>query len=336
MTFWKWSKSAASNGSSDATINFAEGQPPASLNDAGRAVMAAAAKYRDDTAGRLTTTGTSSAYVLASNQVLTAFTDGFAITFTVHASNAGACTLNLDTLGARSLRSLTGTDLPASALIAGCVYQAVYNSATSEWILLNSYPTGVQQVPTGCIMQWPAATLPTGWLYANGQVINISQAPNLFSLIGTKYGGDGITTFGLPDFRGRVGVGPDLMGTSGQANVISNGVFVDRNERGRLAGIESVTLDASTIPSHTHTASVTDPGHTHAFPNIPLQGIVGGGTIDSAARRGMNDSGATNITPALTLGANTTGISVTNAPIGGGAAHLNIQPSILIYYIIKT
>src|SRR5207302_7269374 len=73
MTWWKWSRVASSNATADSTINWAEGQAPSSVNDSARAVMAAAAKYRDDTAGILTTAGTATAYTIASYQSFDSF-----------------------------------------------------------------------------------------------------------------------------------------------------------------------------------------------------------------------------------------------------------------------
>ena len=68
MTLYTWSKTAPANATADATINWAEGQSPSSVNDSARATMAAVAKYRDDNSGSITTGGTSTAYTATSNQ----------------------------------------------------------------------------------------------------------------------------------------------------------------------------------------------------------------------------------------------------------------------------
>src|SRR5262245_64516577 len=68
MSFWKWSRTAANNATTDSSINWAEGQAPSTVNDSARAMMAAAAKYRDDIAGAIATGGTSTAYTLTSYQ----------------------------------------------------------------------------------------------------------------------------------------------------------------------------------------------------------------------------------------------------------------------------
>ena len=77
---------------------------------------------------------------------------------------------------------------------------------------------------------------PRGWAFCRGQLVSIAQNTALFSLLGTTYGGNGQTTFGLPDLRGRLPVHPGPSVTQGE-----------------VAGAEHVTLSASELPTHTHT-----------------------------------------------------------------------------------
>jgi len=86
---------------------------------------------------------------------------------------------------------------------------------------------------------------PAGWALCNGQLLPISQNTALFSLLGTTYGGDGRSTFALPDLQGRVGVG------MGQGSGLSQYV------QGDQGGSETVTLLTSNLPAHTHTISGT-------------------------------------------------------------------------------
>src|SRR5690242_20453498 len=113
MTLFKWSQTAASNATADSTVNYAEGQAPSSLNDSARAAMAAVAKYRDDMAGSITTGGSSTAYTVTSNQVFDtlAHLHNQVIAFVPHATNGATVTLNVDSLGAKPLRSATGVEL---------------------------------------------------------------------------------------------------------------------------------------------------------------------------------------------------------------------------------
>jgi len=86
---------------------------------------------------------------------------------------------------------------------------------------------------------------PTGWAFANGQLLPISQNAALFALIGTFYGGNGTTTFALPDMRGRVPI------SSGQGTGLSNYVL------GETLGVESVTLAVNQLPAHSHTVNAS-------------------------------------------------------------------------------
>src|SRR3954471_6719800 len=98
MSLWKWSQSAASNATADASCPFPEGMAPSAVNDGVRGVMAAVAKYRDDIGGTLTTAGTATAYTLFSNQGFDtpAAMHGAMICFTPHVTNgANGTSLNV-------------------------------------------------------------------------------------------------------------------------------------------------------------------------------------------------------------------------------------------------
>src|SRR5215813_4302932 len=119
MAFWSGSKTPASNATADSTINWAEGQSPSSVNDSARAMMARTAEWRDDVSGTITTAGTASAYGVTTNQGFDtlAHLNGAMIAFVPHITNAASCTLNVDGLGAKPLRSSPGVELAAGILI---------------------------------------------------------------------------------------------------------------------------------------------------------------------------------------------------------------------------
>ncbi|MFN0212884.1 MAG: phage tail protein, partial [Saprospiraceae bacterium] len=99
---------------------------------------------------------------------------------------------------------------------------------------------------------------PLNWAFCHGQLLSIDDNTALFALIGTIYGGDGITTFGLPDFRGRIPIG------EGQ------GPGLPDYGLGEASGAESVTITTNTMASHTHTAAPTVPASTaNASSNNP-------------------------------------------------------------------
>lgn len=136
MTVWKWSTSAGSNGNIDSTINFSEGQAPSTLNDSNRAMMAAIRKYANDiSGGMITSTGSANTYAVSTAQGLTSLTDGFQLAFKANVANTGASTINVDSLGARALRSVSGANLTAGEITAGSVYTIVYESSGNEWLI---------------------------------------------------------------------------------------------------------------------------------------------------------------------------------------------------------
>lgn len=134
MTLYKWSQTASSDATADSTINWSEGQAPSSVNDSARAMMAATAKYRDDIAGAILTGGTSTAYTVSSYQAFDtlAHLGGQMIAFTPHATNGATVTLNVDSLGAKPLRTSPGAELLAGTIIQGTPYIAVYRSWYSK------------------------------------------------------------------------------------------------------------------------------------------------------------------------------------------------------------
>lgn len=87
---------------------------------------------------------------------------------------------------------------------------------------------------------------PIGWAFCQGQLIPISQNAALFSLLGTMYGGDGVSTFALPDLRGRVPLG------------MGQGPGLSPYTEGQAGGAESVTLNTQQMPAHTHAVAATE------------------------------------------------------------------------------
>jgi microcystin-dependent protein len=161
----------------------------------------------------------------------------------------------------------------------------------------------------GTILLWPINFAPRGWMFCQGQLLPISQYTALFSLLGTTYGGNGQTTFGLPDLRSRVPVG------AGQAPGLSN------YQLGQTSGSENVTLTVNELPAHTHTAS----------PNLTVaqQGI------SSITGEGSNSyATAASSTPDTSLAAPTIGGSIAVGPTGGNQPVSVIQPYQAMNYII--
>jgi microcystin-dependent protein len=322
MTLYKWSQTAASNANADPSINWQEGQAPSSVNDSGRAMMASIAKHRDDIAGAIVTGGTATAYTVTSYETFDALArlNGQIIAFTPHATNGATVTLNVDSLGARPLRSAPSTELPAGTLIQGTPYLALYSNADGVFYLHGFYGNPYN-VPLAAGMDYWGPTTPnSAFVFPAGQAISRTTYANLFAILGTAYGiGDGSTTFNLPDKTGRV----SAMRESSATRLTSNYFGGTSTSLGAVGGSESHTLTTVQLAPHTHSNGLTDPGHTHSY-NQP----VAFGASGSAA--GINGASG----PATT-GSSTTGISITNASAGGGNAHNNVQPTIICNYIIR-
>ena len=141
---------------------------------------------------------------------------------------------------------------------------------------------------------------PAGWMFCEGQLLPISENETLFQLIGTTYGGDGESTFALPDLRGRVPI------HQGNSFVLA--------ENG---GAEEVTLTASQIPLHTHT-------------------LLGTTSIVNDASPANNITGQTNT---FDLYQSTAGgqpmAAQSIAPVGGSQPHTNFQPYLCVNFIIS-
>lgn len=150
---------------------------------------------------------------------------------------------------------------------------------------------------------------PVGWLSCNGQQVPISGYEVLFNLIGTTYGGNGTTTFGLPDLRGRTPL------CTGQGSGLSPYVL------GQMAGAEAVTLTANQVGSHNHALQASAQGGTVSVP-----------TTGTAI--GQGSQAALNIYAAPPASTTLNARSIGN-PIGSlNIAHENRQPYLAVNYII--
>lgn len=320
MTLYLWNRTASGNGTADASSPWPEGMAPSQVNDSARGMMAAVAKYRDDSAGLITTGGTSTNYTVSSFQAFDtlAHLHGQTIAFTPHATNGATVTLNVDGLGAKPLRTAPNAELLAGVLIQGTPYIAVYNNSDNAFYLRGVFGNPLA-IPLGASVDYWGSSAPNSSLaLMYGQALSRTTYAALFSLLSTTYGaGDGTTTFNIPDLRGRVIAGKDDMGGSAASRLTSTFFGTSAAALGAVGGAESHTLQTTEIPSHTHNNTLTDPGHTHGTDASKLVAGLGA----------ANGTGNTS-TPATNNSA-TTGITINNAAAGGGGAHKNVQPTII-------
>ncbi len=155
---------------------------------------------------------------------------------------------------------------------------------------------------------------PRGWALCDGQLLSIAQNTALYSLLGTTYGGDGRTTFALPDLRGRVPV------HQGQ------GAGLTPRPIGQRAGQQAVTLIASQMPSHNHQATGV------------ARGSTGTGTVPSPENAVWAVDGGAGATPYIQSDPNVNmrgnSLQVTVGNAGGNQAHDNMQPFLVVNFVI--
>ena len=144
---------------------------------------------------------------------------------------------------------------------------------------------------------------PVGWMFCEGQLLPISENETLFQLIGTTYGGDGESTFALPDLRGRI---PIHQG---------NGFIL-----AETGGVEEVTLTVSQVPAHSHPLLGTSNAASGTAPN---SNVVLARSVNPTITAYGSDAPTTNLNPN----------SVSS--VGGSQPHTNFQPYLCINYIIS-
>lgn len=210
--------------------------------------------------------------------------------------------------------------------------------------------------PPGVMKAYGGAAAPSGYLLCDGAAVSRATYVDLFTVIGTAYGaGDTSTTFNVPNLKGRIPPGLDA-------------AIGDFDALGKTGGAKTVTLGVAEIPSHTHVQNahnhtqdahnhiqdahnhaVTDPGHNHLTQRYPTAtGGSSGFTIDTSMSGTLADN-------TLPVKVNTTGLTVNNATptnqvatavnqaatptnqnAGGGGAHENMPPYVIVNWIIKT
>ncbi len=145
---------------------------------------------------------------------------------------------------------------------------------------------------------------PRGWAFCDGQILPINQNQSLYSLLGTTYGGDGRTSFGLPDMRGRT---PMHVGSS-----TGNG---PEHREGQKSGEETHTLAANEMPQHTHVMNASSGGTPQPIPaNTTSLGEINNGYNSGTSLVSLRTESIANV--------------------GGGQAHNNMQPSLAVNFCI--
>ncbi len=169
--------------------------------------------------------------------------------------------------------------------------------------LLPPLPASALAIQTGAVIAWAAAAAPDGWLLCDGTAVIRSDYQDLFDLLGVTYGtGDGITTFNLPDLRGRFPLGLDNMGGTSADSVTA----AEADELAGRGGSETHTLTVDEMPAHKHDfrrVGDSSPGERGAVTQVQRGWLTNRTIVEEA---------------------------------GGGLAHNNMPPWQAMNYIIRT
>ena len=160
----------------------------------------------------------------------------------------------------------------------------------------------------GTMSLFAGSFAPRGWSFCNGALLPIGGNQALFALLGTQFGGNGVSNFALPDLRGRVPIGA------------GNGGGLTPRAIGQAGGVENVSLSITEMPVHTHGIRV-----------IPSEGTSSVATDGVLAKSSRADAKYAKV-----LGATAAMASTSILPTGAGVAHLNVQPSVALNWIIAT
>jgi len=215
-----------------------------------------------------------------------------------------------------------GSTFSGTVTIAGANVQAANAKVcASAFFGDGSNLTGIVAMPTGAVVPFGGSSAPTGFLLCAGQAVSRSTYSALFGVISTTYGeGDGSSTFNLPDLRGRVVAGQDDMGGSSADRLTGLTGGVDGDTLAATGGAETHVLTTAQLATHTHGATKSynsDPGLTNTRFSLVTEQTD---REDSFPGYQTTTGDTNNI------------ISTT----GSGSAHNNVQPTIILNYIIKT
>lgn len=197
--------------------------------------------------------------------------------------------------------AVIGPIVPATTSITNAMIHTAYTGTGPTGVSAIGLVAGLRDTP-GTSKDTYNTVADNGWLLCFGQAVSRTTYARLFEHIGTTHGvGDGSTTFNLPDARGRVNVGLDNMGDS------DAGLLSSANVLGTKVGAETHTLTIPEMPAHNH-------GDIPNYPTLQIADTGGGEFVPN-----VTGSGATN-----------------TAMTGGGGAHNNMQPSIIVNRMIRT
>ena len=232
--------------------------------------------------------------------------------------------------------SVTVSDNPPSSPVQGNIWfesdtGRVFIYYDSFWIEVGA---SASSTPVGTVTSFAGSTAPSGWLLCSGQTVSRTTYAGLFAVLNTTYGsGDGSTTFNIPDLRGRTIAGLDNMGGTAAGRLSAATIGGGGDNLGEVGGSQTHALVTAEMPSHTHTQNA----HTHDLgpgQSFGMSGTnFGGGNAGAFAVFGAAVQVINQGTYTGPYSANAT--TATNQNTGSGAAHNNMQPTMVLNYIVK-
>lgn len=263
--------------------------------------------------------GTLNNYALTLPSPPSAYVAGMTIAFNPASTNTAASTINVNSLGAKSITTSSGLALSGNEIVKGVPALIIYNG-TSFFI------EGTSAVPVGAVQLYAGTVIPVPWMVCNGAAISRTTFASLFAITGSAYGpGDGSTTFNLPNLVG---------------------YFPTQGAPGASGGASSVTLGIGNMPAHNHVINIGDPGHTHVinvtesahqhtyqFP-ASVGATLGGTTLFAGgATPALTSATAAGVTASANAAG--TGIYANSNNTGSGAAFSIVPQYLSFNFIIK-
>lgn len=198
-------------------------------------------------------------------------------------------------------------------------------------------PTGSSMF-LGAVVDWPweSGSIPAGTELPYGQQLAAAEYPALQAIAdasGVPYGGSVGVNFRMPDYRGRIGVGKDNMGSVAANRITASISGVSGSTLGGVFGAEGITLTTAQLPAHNHYISgspgITDGQHQHLVP------VAAGGQTSGNAGSNVNNASSSIYTNYSTSNVSANAGSLSGSSQGSGSSHQNTQPSIIVNKIMR-